>query len=273
MMQQRSPQLPAPDLVKAGVALFALGAVLCAATYLAGSHTGARPGLLAGVVVAIFLAAPALWIGRSHMGPRQIHVAAVIGTLLVTAAVFAGGRSGVVFAFWYVPVSVYVFHVFSHRAALAHVGMMAVALGAVLMLALPGAAVPGDVLALWLVLCVVVLVTGVLSDLLVSRLRLLAENASDVVLRMRPDGQCTYVSPSALAILDRPASDFIGRRLGTLLHPSDRPQLEEVFSNIRRGGGAATFPPRPRPRPGFDRWFETVARPIPDPLGRLLEIH
>lgn len=275
MMQQRSPQLPAPDLVKAGVALFAFGGLLCALTYLVGRHEGARPGALAGLVVVTLLAAPALWMVRRRMGPNQTHAATAIGTVLIAASVFAGGRSGIAFAFWYVPVAVYVFHVFSHRAALAHAGLMAAALGLVLAVGSPGAPTlpPGDAFALWLVLCSVVLMTGVLSDLLVSRLRLLAENASDVVVRMRPDGHCTYVSPSALGILDRPSSDFIGRHLGSLFHPSDRGRLEEVFSNIRRGGGPATFTHRLRTRTGFDRWFETVARPVNDPLGRLLEIH
>jgi len=55
-----------------------------------------------------------------------------------------------------------------------------------------------------------------------GKYRLLAENASDVLLLIRADGLVDWVSPSVLALTGWPASSLLGHSPWDLIHPDDR---------------------------------------------------
>ena len=60
------------------------------------------------------------------------------------------------------------------------------------------------------------------------RYRLLADNATDVILTCTPDGEITYASPSVKRVFGYEPEDLIARRALDLVHPDDR---ERVFDN------------------------------------------
>ena len=53
-----------------------------------------------------------------------------------------------------------------------------------------------------------------------ERYRLLAENAADLILRIR-DNRLVWISSNAITILGAPPQHWIGRSVQELLHPDD----------------------------------------------------
>src|SRR2546421_362127 len=51
--------------------------------------------------------------------------------------------------------------------------------------------------------------------------RLLAENSSDMILRITPKGKMTYVSPASLGALGYRPDELTGRSLLDFIHPDD----------------------------------------------------
>ncbi|MFX9787964.1 PAS domain S-box protein, partial [Acinetobacter baumannii] len=52
-----------------------------------------------------------------------------------------------------------------------------------------------------------------------ARYRLLADNATDMILEMQADGSVRYLSPSVRDILGHDPADLVGRAPANLLHP------------------------------------------------------
>jgi PAS domain S-box-containing protein len=106
-----------------------------------------------------------------------------------------------------------------------------------------------------------------------SRFRLLAENSSDIISRVLPDGTCAYASPACRSVLRYPPEALVGQKVAELVHPEDRALLSElnltpgrtaVFAaRVRRGGGAGNYV-----------WLETNVRPVSDASGtNVVELH
>jgi len=89
--------------------------------------------------------------------------------------------------------------------------------------------------------------------------RLLAENASDLVLKIGSDGQPTYVSPSCADILGFEPSQIMARPYASMIHPDDLPDvLATMKAVVKTGRGRIT--PRVRHRKGHFLWLETTIR-------------
>jgi diguanylate cyclase (GGDEF)-like protein/PAS domain S-box-containing protein len=56
--------------------------------------------------------------------------------------------------------------------------------------------------------------------------RLLAENASDVVLQVSPEGRVTWVSPAVRSVLGWEVDDMVGMETITFVHPEDRARVQ-----------------------------------------------
>ncbi|TDP44036.1 diguanylate cyclase [Zavarzinia compransoris] len=96
--------------------------------------------------------------------------------------------------------------------------------------------------------------------------RLLAENASDLVLKLDADGQPTYASPSCADILGYEPGPFVTLPYGGLVHPDDLPRLLAIMKAVAKNGhGSATT--RVRHRKGHYIWLETSLRYIPAERG------
>ena len=101
--------------------------------------------------------------------------------------------------------------------------------------------------------------------------RLLAENASDVVVMTSPDSVITWVSPSLTRSLGWAVEDLMGKRLLDLAHPDDAAATTGHREDAYLGHEVTTpeggFLMRFRSKSGQYRWMSGVATPVTDELG------
>jgi len=100
--------------------------------------------------------------------------------------------------------------------------------------------------------------------------RLLAENASDLVVMTSPDSLITWVSPSLTRSLGWAVEDLMGSRLLDLVHPEDAAAAgsrEAVHIGATLAGGFLT---RFRSKSGRYRWMSGVTTPVTDESGGVL---
>ena len=72
-----------------------------------------------------------------------------------------------------------------------------------------------------------------------ARFQTLVQNASDVILIVRPDATITYQTPSASRILGYPDGSLEGRRFTDLLHPDDVDQALAGYGGVLSREGAS----------------------------------
>jgi PAS domain S-box-containing protein len=89
------------------------------------------------------------------------------------------------------------------------------------------------------------------------RFRSLAQNATDLVCLIGPDGGFEYVSPSATEILGYPAGELAGRPAREFCHPDDTDRVTMVGAGVGSGDQAAVEA-RFRHHDGSWRWMEGV---------------
>jgi PAS domain S-box-containing protein len=95
--------------------------------------------------------------------------------------------------------------------------------------------------------------------------RLVADNSSDVIVVLRIDGTCEYVSPSAQAVLGLAPATLIGSRFSDVVHPDD---LSQATLDFERAFSLPQVPNsvlRIRAADGAYRWVERTARAFHDP--------
>lgn len=91
-----------------------------------------------------------------------------------------------------------------------------------------------------------------------ERIRLLAENGSDVMAIFSAEGACTYMSSSATRILGYQPEDFLGQSLFDFIHPEDISWIQAGFQQIRQTERLVVPPFRFRTSQGDWRWMETI---------------
>lgn len=94
------------------------------------------------------------------------------------------------------------------------------------------------------------------------RQRLVAENASDVVLLRGTSGITTWVSPSVTAVLGWSVDDVEGTDLLDIVHPDDRAGVLAIRAAVARGERPQGLLTRFLCRDGTDRWMSCVAVPV-----------
>lgn len=98
------------------------------------------------------------------------------------------------------------------------------------------------------------------------RYRILADYACDLVMRIRPDGQRRYVSPSIKDLLGWNVGDFLTPR-PDLIHPDDRERVARDVAELHRAGGSTISTYRIRHKDGHYVWLEALARLVSSPDG------
>jgi diguanylate cyclase (GGDEF)-like protein/PAS domain S-box-containing protein len=98
--------------------------------------------------------------------------------------------------------------------------------------------------------------------------RTLADNASDLVVRMREDGSRLYVSPSSKEMLGLDPAEMM-LQTWEQVHPDDLPALQAEFATLAASGGAATVLYRARHAQGHYVWIEAIARRITSADGEV----
>ena len=101
-----------------------------------------------------------------------------------------------------------------------------------------------------------------------ERLRIIAENVSDMILLQDAAGVATYVSPSAAAITGYTPEEIVGRSMIRLVHEDDK----HIFPSFRKNGESArpskaSYRYRLVRKDGSIAWVETKAVGLTTPSG------
>ncbi|GJD93158.1 bifunctional diguanylate cyclase/phosphodiesterase [Methylobacterium iners] len=100
-----------------------------------------------------------------------------------------------------------------------------------------------------------------------ARYKLLAENATDMIVRADLDGTRRYVSPACKAILGYADAELIGTKAIDFLHPDDVAMTHALKGQIVSGEvSRVTYAPRQRHKEGHWVWVETSINVTLDPL-------
>jgi diguanylate cyclase (GGDEF)-like protein/PAS domain S-box-containing protein len=73
-----------------------------------------------------------------------------------------------------------------------------------------------------------------------ARLRLLLDNAADVIAIVDAHGSITYISPAVESFLGRPPAEYLGRNAIDLADPRDQPRLRAAVAAAGDSGGVGT---------------------------------
>jgi diguanylate cyclase (GGDEF)-like protein/PAS domain S-box-containing protein len=93
-----------------------------------------------------------------------------------------------------------------------------------------------------------------------ARYRLLAEYSQDLIVRLRPDGTQSYLSPASQALLGyRPEAL---EDIRPLIHMDDRATVRATIAQLFAEGGSAPLLFRMRHRDGHEVWLEATARRV-----------
>jgi diguanylate cyclase (GGDEF)-like protein/PAS domain S-box-containing protein len=95
-----------------------------------------------------------------------------------------------------------------------------------------------------------------------QRYRILAENATDVVMSMALDGRLTYVSPRAMAVTGIAPEKLVGLHLPDLVLSDDRDALATAIESMAMGATEASRVIRFQRTDGRVLWMEMYLRPV-----------
>jgi diguanylate cyclase (GGDEF)-like protein/PAS domain S-box-containing protein len=99
------------------------------------------------------------------------------------------------------------------------------------------------------------------------RYRILAENATDIVMSVALDGRLTYVSPRAQTVMRRDPDELVGAYLPDLVIADDRDALATAIEKLAMGASEVSQVSRFRRPDGQILWLETYLRPVIDPYS------
>jgi diguanylate cyclase (GGDEF)-like protein/PAS domain S-box-containing protein len=99
------------------------------------------------------------------------------------------------------------------------------------------------------------------------RYRILAENATDIVMSVTLDGRLTYVSPRAKTVMRRDPEQLIGAYFPDLVMFDDRAALATAIEKLAMGASEVSQVSRFRRPDGQILWLETYLRPVIDPFS------
>jgi two-component system, NtrC family, sensor kinase len=95
------------------------------------------------------------------------------------------------------------------------------------------------------------------------RYRVLADYASDLVVRVDGSGRLLYVSPSVKEMLGWEIDDVTSNPVRDIIHPDDISMLAQTMKQLDLVGGASTATYRTRHKDGHYIWIEARARAVP----------
>ena len=96
----------------------------------------------------------------------------------------------------------------------------------------------------------------------------LADNVTDAIIRLGPDGSCLYASPSTEQVFGRPVEQVVGSHFGDAIDPEDKPRVFGMLDRLvtgrqKRALVAFRTPASAEGREG--RWFEASCAAISHP--------
>lgn len=104
-----------------------------------------------------------------------------------------------------------------------------------------------------------------------ERYRLLAENATDIILKHDLDGGIDYVSPSVRQLGYEPEA-VIGLCRFDFIHPEDVGAMRKRLQEVAKGASFDRIDERVRKANGDWVWIESIASPVRDDQGRVVGV-
>lgn len=101
---------------------------------------------------------------------------------------------------------------------------------------------------------------------------LLADNSTDIVVRVSSSLRFLYLSPSVERVLGYALAEISGTRLLDYVHPDDAETVLREHRRLTRGADTATATFRARHRTGSWVWVEAISHALRDEDGRLIEV-
>jgi len=102
---------------------------------------------------------------------------------------------------------------------------------------------------------------------------MLAEAATDVIVRIDPTGRRLYVSPASRDVLGYEPHELLGQSLTDIVHPDDVVVLQQTMTALHGGMARSTVIYRGLHKNGHYVWLEIAFRAVLDPeTGMLREI-
>ncbi|MEI8081886.1 MAG: EAL domain-containing protein [Actinomycetes bacterium] len=101
------------------------------------------------------------------------------------------------------------------------------------------------------------------ADGLLAGYRLLAENATDAVFLVDPDGVFTWASPATARVLGHDPLSLVGTNGSDLVHPDDRAGIQSIQARIEAGGNRVEFEVRELTATGEYRWMSGIVARVP----------
>jgi diguanylate cyclase (GGDEF)-like protein/PAS domain S-box-containing protein len=98
-----------------------------------------------------------------------------------------------------------------------------------------------------------------------QRHRVLADNATDMILVFDLSGTVTYVSPASRELMGYDPEELVGRKPREFVHAEDRDAVVGARDRVREQDGAITVTSRIRHRDGHYVWIEARVRRVVDP--------
>ncbi|WP_448517837.1 ATP-binding protein [Rhodoflexus sp.] len=106
----------------------------------------------------------------------------------------------------------------------------------------------------------------------VNLFRLLSENAQDLICVHCPNGDFQYVSQSVSDLLGYEPSQMVSLSPHLFVHPADWIKLARYHRLLIRNGRTDAIEYRIRRSDGTYCWFETIAKAVFNPQGKLVQI-
>jgi two-component system sensor histidine kinase/response regulator len=105
-----------------------------------------------------------------------------------------------------------------------------------------------------------------------ERYRVLAENATDIILRFSPETGLRYISPACRLLAGYEPDELIGRYAADFVHPDDAAELARIRAATLGSAGIHTASFRIRRKDGGYVWVEITSRSVRSPDGAMQEI-
>lgn len=91
--------------------------------------------------------------------------------------------------------------------------------------------------------------------------RLLAENSTDMISRVKPNGDYLYVSPASKEVLGYEPEEMVDTSLYDYIHPEDFDEIEKIRTN-KGDKEILLFTYRVKRKDGSWQWVETITKEL-----------
>ncbi|KQT54389.1 hypothetical protein ASG43_01925 [Aureimonas sp. Leaf454] len=95
-----------------------------------------------------------------------------------------------------------------------------------------------------------------------ARYRLVADNTTDIITCVDTDGRYTFVSGASLPLLGYKPTELGGLLMRDVVHPDDRPIVDDIMTAVRAGQTLQAARYRARHCDGYDVWVEVAGRAV-----------